>query len=176
MIGDGHNFVRTMAALADRGVEPGVVDDQFGRLTFTDEIARAIRHLLDVGAPYGTYNVTSDGPADDLGRHRPDGLRGPRRRPGGGAGRSAPTAYGDGKAAGPAARGTARWTWTKITATGFRPAPVDQSLAALSGGVWDSERPAADRDRTHSAAMISSTAGRPPRPRTRPRAPATSIT
>ena len=48
MIGDGHNFVRTMASLADRGIAPGVVDDQYGRLTFTGELARAIRHLLEV--------------------------------------------------------------------------------------------------------------------------------
>ena len=46
VIGDGHNFVRTMASLADRGIAPGVVDDQYGRLTFTSEIARAIQHLL----------------------------------------------------------------------------------------------------------------------------------
>ena len=51
VIGDGHNFVRTMAALADRGVRPGVVDDQYGRLTFTTDLARAIDHLLAVGRP-----------------------------------------------------------------------------------------------------------------------------
>jgi dTDP-4-dehydrorhamnose 3,5-epimerase/reductase len=61
LIGDGHNFVRTMASLADRGVSPEVVNDQFGRLTFTTEIARAIIHLLQVEAPYGTYNVSNDG-------------------------------------------------------------------------------------------------------------------
>jgi dTDP-4-dehydrorhamnose 3,5-epimerase len=51
VIGDGHNFVRTMASLADRGINPEVVDDQFGRLTFTAEISRAIVHLLQVEAP-----------------------------------------------------------------------------------------------------------------------------
>jgi dTDP-4-dehydrorhamnose 3,5-epimerase/reductase len=61
LIGDGHNFVRTMASLADRGVSPEVVNDQFGRLTFTTEIARAIMHLLHVEAPYGTYNLSNDG-------------------------------------------------------------------------------------------------------------------
>jgi dTDP-4-dehydrorhamnose 3,5-epimerase/reductase len=50
-----------MASLADRGVSPEVVNDQFGRLTFTTEIARAIIHLLQVEAPYGTYNVSNDG-------------------------------------------------------------------------------------------------------------------
>jgi dTDP-4-dehydrorhamnose reductase len=61
VIGDGPNFVRTMASLADRGVEPEVVDDQFGRLTFTSEISLAIRHLLESDAPYGTYNLTNAG-------------------------------------------------------------------------------------------------------------------
>jgi dTDP-4-dehydrorhamnose 3,5-epimerase/reductase len=61
VIGDGHNFVRTMASLADRGVHPEVVDDQFGRLTFTTELSRAILYLLQVQAPYGTYNISNDG-------------------------------------------------------------------------------------------------------------------
>ncbi|WP_448441193.1 sugar nucleotide-binding protein [Mycolicibacterium sp. XJ2] len=61
VIGDGNNFVRTMLSLADRGVNPSVVNDQHGRLTFTSEIARAIRHLIDTRAPYGTYNVTGSG-------------------------------------------------------------------------------------------------------------------
>jgi dTDP-4-dehydrorhamnose 3,5-epimerase/reductase len=61
VVGDGPNFVRTMASLADRGVNPEVVDDQFGRLTFTAEISRAIIHLLQTEAPYGTYNLSNDG-------------------------------------------------------------------------------------------------------------------
>jgi dTDP-4-dehydrorhamnose reductase/dTDP-4-dehydrorhamnose 3,5-epimerase len=62
VIGAGRNFVSTMRSLAEKGVDPRVVDDQFGRLTFTDEIARGIRHLLDVGAPFGTYNLSGAGP------------------------------------------------------------------------------------------------------------------
>ena len=61
VIGDGKNFVQTMRSLAERGVSPKVVDDQRGRLTFTEDIARAIRHLLRVRAPYGIYNVSSGG-------------------------------------------------------------------------------------------------------------------
>ncbi|HEY6684613.1 MAG TPA: bifunctional dTDP-4-dehydrorhamnose 3,5-epimerase family protein/NAD(P)-dependent oxidoreductase [Propionibacteriaceae bacterium] len=61
VIGEGRNFVRTMASLADSGSNPEVVDDQFGRLTFTAELSRAITHLLQVEAPYGTYNVSNDG-------------------------------------------------------------------------------------------------------------------
>lgn len=63
VIGDGANFVRTMASLAERGVNPRVVDDQTGRLTFTADIAAAIRTLLERRAPSGTYNVTGSGDA-----------------------------------------------------------------------------------------------------------------
>jgi dTDP-4-dehydrorhamnose reductase len=61
VIGEGKNFVRTMLSLAEKGVEPTVVADQIGRLTFTSELVRAIDHLLTTGADYGTYNVTNDG-------------------------------------------------------------------------------------------------------------------
>ena len=63
VIGEGANFVRTMQSLAAKGVSPSVVDDQVGRLTFTEELVRATRHLLEVGAAYGTYNVSNGGPA-----------------------------------------------------------------------------------------------------------------
>ncbi|WP_295657337.1 sugar nucleotide-binding protein [uncultured Nocardioides sp.] len=63
VIGEGGNFVRTMQRLAAGGVSPTVVSDQVGRLTFADELARATRHLVDSGAPYGTYHVSNGGPA-----------------------------------------------------------------------------------------------------------------
>ncbi len=63
VVGDGHNFVRTMARLADDGVAPTVVADQVGRLSFTHELARATRHLLEAGAAHGTYNCTNAGPS-----------------------------------------------------------------------------------------------------------------
>jgi len=53
--------VGTMLGLAARGVAPTVVDDQFGRLTFADDLAGAIVHLLDSGAEPGTYQVTGSG-------------------------------------------------------------------------------------------------------------------
>jgi dTDP-4-dehydrorhamnose reductase/dTDP-4-dehydrorhamnose 3,5-epimerase len=62
VVGDGRNFVRTMQDLAARGVSPQVVADQRGRLTFTTELARATRHLVDSGAEPGTYNVSNAGP------------------------------------------------------------------------------------------------------------------
>ena len=61
VIGDGKNFVRTMADLAGRGVQPAVVDDQIGRLTFAEDIAEGIRHLLGTNAPFGIYNLSNDG-------------------------------------------------------------------------------------------------------------------
>jgi len=72
VIGDGANFVKTMASLANRGIDPSVVDDQIGRLTFTTDLARAIRHLIHHQPPYGTYNVTGAGPVmswADVARH-----------------------------------------------------------------------------------------------------------
>ena len=77
VIGDGKNFVRTMAALSDRCADPDdaldqvtVVDDQFGRLTFTRDMAEGIFWLLgyregdkEPSSPceHGTYNLTGSG-------------------------------------------------------------------------------------------------------------------
>ena len=61
VVGEGSNFVRTLHRLATTGASPWVVDDQEGRLTFAEELARATRHLLETRAPYGTYNVTNGG-------------------------------------------------------------------------------------------------------------------
>ena len=68
VIGEGHNFVKTMKGLSDRVADPDdkldkvtVVDDQLGRLTFTRDMARAIFHVLDAKAPYGTYDCTGSG-------------------------------------------------------------------------------------------------------------------
>ena len=80
IIGEGKNFVRTMAALSDRCADPDdclsqvtVVDDQYGRLTFTRDMAEGIFWLLgyrdgdlEPSAPceYGTYNLTGSGKVD----------------------------------------------------------------------------------------------------------------
>lgn len=70
VIGEGKNFVLTMKSLAEKGVKPNVVNDQIGRLTFTADLAQAIKHLLEHQpnsnsqipiANYGTYNVTNEG-------------------------------------------------------------------------------------------------------------------
>lgn len=68
VVGDGQNFVKTMVGLSNRIADPKdtldrvtVVDDQFGRLTFTRDLARAIFHLLGQHAPFGVYNCTGLG-------------------------------------------------------------------------------------------------------------------
>ena len=66
VIGEGKNFAKTMCMLSDK-VAAGdlpqvtVVDDQLGRLTFTDQMAAAIFHVLDTKVPYGTYDMTGSG-------------------------------------------------------------------------------------------------------------------
>ena len=77
VIGDGKNFVKTMAMLSDRCADPDdglsqvtVVDDQLGRLTFTRDMAEGVFWLLgyregdlEPSAPceFGTYNLTGSG-------------------------------------------------------------------------------------------------------------------
>ena len=68
VIGEGHNFVKTMMMLSARVADQNdtlsqvtVVDDQYGRLTFTDDMAGAIFHLLQTEAAYGTYDLTGEG-------------------------------------------------------------------------------------------------------------------
>lgn len=61
VIGEGKNFVRTMLEVGKKGINPTVVSDQIGRLTFTSELVRAIDHLLSKQAAAGTYNVSNSG-------------------------------------------------------------------------------------------------------------------
>ncbi|BBE23096.1 dTDP-4-dehydrorhamnose reductase [Arthrobacter sp. MN05-02] len=128
VIGEGSNFVRTMAGLAGRGISPSVVHDQIGRLTFTEDIAGAILHLLGTGAPYGTYNVTNDGEAQSwadiagevyalCGRDRSDVT-------------GVSTAeYFAGKEAAPRPL-QSTLDLARIKASGFAPAPAAERLAA----------------------------------------------
>ncbi len=75
VIGEGNNFVRTMQRLAGNGVSPSVVSDQVGRLTFTDELVRATRHLLDVRRRPRHLPRVQRRPGDVVGRGRAGGLR-----------------------------------------------------------------------------------------------------
>lgn len=61
VIGDGSNFIRTMQLLAARGVDPQVVDDQFGRLTYATDLADSIVELLRGHAEFGVHHITSGG-------------------------------------------------------------------------------------------------------------------
>lgn len=59
--GEGKNFVRIMQSLAEKGIKPSVVSDQIGRLTFTEDLAKGIKHLLEKNVAYGTYNLSNEG-------------------------------------------------------------------------------------------------------------------
>ncbi len=61
VIGDGKNFILTMKSLAEKDVKPSVVSDQIGRLTFTQDLAAGIKHLVETNAQFDTYNLTNDG-------------------------------------------------------------------------------------------------------------------
>ncbi|AKK02042.1 dTDP-4-dehydrorhamnose reductase [Corynebacterium epidermidicanis] len=61
VVGDGANFVRTMLGLRSRGITPSVVDDQFGRLTFADDLAAALVELVDRHAEPGIYHFSNSG-------------------------------------------------------------------------------------------------------------------
>ena len=63
VFGDGRNFMSVMADLATKGATPKVVNDQRGRPTWAEDLAKGIAHLLATGADYGVYNITSDGDA-----------------------------------------------------------------------------------------------------------------
>ena len=127
VIGNGNNFVRTMASLADRGIEPRVVDDQFGRLTFTSELVRSIQHVLETQAPYGTYNLSNGGePVSwaDIARR----VFVARGRPGDAVTSVSTADYGAGKSLAPRPRHSAL-DLAKITATGFEPRAAADQLA-----------------------------------------------
>jgi dTDP-4-dehydrorhamnose reductase/dTDP-4-dehydrorhamnose 3,5-epimerase len=129
VIGDGRNFVRTMLSLANRGINPAVVDDQHGRLSFTSELARAIRHLIEARAPYGTYNMSGSGTvtswADIARRVFTHAGHDPVRVTG------VSTDDYFASATGPVAPRprNSMLDLTKIASTGFVPAKVDDSLA-----------------------------------------------
>jgi dTDP-4-dehydrorhamnose 3,5-epimerase len=131
VIGQGRNFVATMAELAAKGVSPTVVADQYGRLTFTTDLAAGIIHLLTTAAPHGTYNLTNTGPvqswadiAADVfelsGRSRDD---------------VTPITTGEyaaGKLVSPRPVHSAL-NLSKLAAAGFTPAPAAQRLSELLG-------------------------------------------
>jgi len=131
VIGDGNNFVRTMARLADRDVEPGVVADQYGRLTFTSEIVRCLQHLLATGAPFGTYHVTNGGPAMSWAEIA-ELVFLSRGRSRSSVRRISTAEYGEGKSLAPRPRHS-MLSLDKLTATGFEPADAVPALEQYLG-------------------------------------------
>jgi dTDP-4-dehydrorhamnose 3,5-epimerase/reductase len=131
VIGEGNNFVRTMASLADRGIEPKVVNDQIGRLSFTEDIAAGIHHLLESRADYGTYNLSNDGDRQSWADIAEDvyELSGKPRA----AVTGVTTAeYFEGKEAAPRPLNSVL-DLAKIKRTGFEPKPARSALEAYLG-------------------------------------------
>ena len=144
VIGEGKNFVRTMASLAERGIEPSVVDDQVGRLTFTEDLAAGIRHLLTSKPAYGVYNLTNDGDpvswADvarkvyELTGHSPEAVSGVGTEE-----------YFQGKEAAPRPLNSVL-PLDKVKKTGFFPADAAARLAGYLGVQAASAAGSAERD------------------------------
>lgn len=62
VVGEGKNFVSTMTRLATESKPVTVVDDQVGRLTFTEDLASAIEQLLHQDGS-GIFNISNSGSA-----------------------------------------------------------------------------------------------------------------
>ncbi|MFJ5956271.1 sugar nucleotide-binding protein [Paenarthrobacter sp. NPDC092416] len=135
VVGEGRNFVRTMAALAAQGASPAVVDDQWGRLSFAKDIAAGIRHLLTSSAPFGTYNVSNSGEPYSWA----DVAREVFRLCGADPGKVTTISTADYAKPGMAPRPRSSvLDLTKIHNTGFAPAPATRRLAEyLEGAAAD---------------------------------------
>ena len=132
VIGEGHNFVRTMQRLARDGVSPSVVGDQFGRPTFADDLARAVRHLVHVQAPFGTYNLTSAGEPTTWAGLAGEVYAASGRDPGDVRPVSTED-YASGRAQAPRPRHSTL-DLTRIEATGLATTPWREALAAYLAG------------------------------------------
>ena len=56
----GKNFVDTMIKLGKEHNEVKVVNDQFGKPTYTFDLAKQTRKLIEEERPYGIYHVTNE--------------------------------------------------------------------------------------------------------------------
>ncbi|MGM9903601.1 MAG: dTDP-4-dehydrorhamnose reductase [Enterococcus sp.] len=56
----GHNFVFTMQRLAQTHDRLTVVDDQYGRPTWTRTLAEFMVYVLEQNAPYGVYHLSNE--------------------------------------------------------------------------------------------------------------------
>ena len=97
-------------------------------MTFTSELARAIRHLTETRAPYGTYNVTGSGAVGSwadvaqrtfaLAGHDPNRV----------SGVSTAAYFADAKAPVAPRPHSSVLDLTKIESTGYVPADADEML------------------------------------------------
>ena len=128
VIGEGKNFISTMASLADGGVSPSVVDDQQGRFSFAEDLARAAVHLTSCGAESGTYNVTCSGDPvtwADLAVKVFEA----RGRPGKAVSRISTEEYSSGRHVAPRPRHSTL-DLTKVVSTGFVPRDGSEAVEA----------------------------------------------
>ncbi len=56
----GKNFVGTMISLAEKLPELKVVNDQFGKPTYTADLAKATKSLIESKHPFGIYHFTNE--------------------------------------------------------------------------------------------------------------------
>jgi dTDP-4-dehydrorhamnose 3,5-epimerase len=117
-----------MMRLADEGASPAVVDDQVGRLTFADEVARATRHLVERRAAYGTYHVSNDGPPMSWAEVAAEVFRLRGRSPEDVTPVSTQV-YADEREVAPRPASSVL-SLTKLTATGYAPADAREALRA----------------------------------------------
>jgi dTDP-4-dehydrorhamnose 3,5-epimerase/reductase len=127
VIGDGRNFVRTMPSLAARGVNPSVVNDQRGRLTFTSELARAIRHLIETRAVRDLQRDRVRG-GDLMGGCRSTGVHPRRPRPQQGDRRHADEYFASTACPVARRRRNSVLGLAKIESTGYSPVDVYETL------------------------------------------------
>lgn len=59
--GKGHNFVTLMIQKAKAGEEIRVVNDEYGAITYSLDLARKIEEIVAKKAPFGVYHVTNSG-------------------------------------------------------------------------------------------------------------------
>ena len=135
LIGDGSNFVRTMDRSLPRAPSPTVVDDQVGRLTFADDLARATRHLLDQRARRTAPTIAPDQERQRPGPMWPAGLPALRPRP---RRRDAGVHRGVRRRARLAPRPLhSTMSLAKLEDTGFRPRDAWEALTDyLTGAPW----------------------------------------
>ena len=58
---NGKNFVDTILRLSKEEKELKVVNDQFGRPTYTEDLAKKIREVIERQKPFGIYHITNSG-------------------------------------------------------------------------------------------------------------------